>query len=169
MVDVSIGLETPADAAAIRAIHLAAFPTSAEADVVEAMRGSDGYIGLVAEADGEPAGHLVLTPVTLATGSGDRRGLGLAPMAVLPQHQKKGVGGALLRAAIEGARERGEEFIVVLGEPAYYERFGFRRAAPVLRWRSEQYDPYFLVLTLRGEEPSLAGTITYHPAIEALA
>ena len=158
------------DAAAIRSVYQSAFPETGEARAVDELRKtSDLYLGLVAEDDGSVVGHLVLTEVSLATHAGDRRGLGLAPMGVAPAHQKKGIGGALVREAIAEGKRRGDDFIVVMGDAGYYGRFGFRRGAPTLRWRSESYDPYFMVYPLReGILDDLRGTVTYHPAIESL-
>lgn len=162
--------EREGDAAAIRAVYQSAFPETGEVRAVDELRKtSDLYVGLVAEDDGVVVGHLVLTEVTLATHAGDRRGLGLAPLGVSREHQKKGIGGALIREAIEEGARRGDDFIVVMGDPGYYGRFGFRRGAPTLRWRSETYDPYFMVYPLReGVLDDLRGTVTYHPAIESL-
>jgi putative acetyltransferase len=93
----------------------------------------------------------------------------MAPLAVAPPFRGKGVGSALVRHSIDEAKRRNEDFVVVLGDPEYYLRFGFRRGAPTLRWRSESYDPYFMVYPIREEIVSeLEAMVTYHPAIETL-
>lgn len=163
--------EQPADFDRIRAVYRAAFPLGKEADVVEQLRRSGrGYAGFVAVVDGEVAGQVVLTQVDLATRRGeDARGIGMAPLAVAPEFRGRGIGGALVRESIAEARRRNEDFVVVLGDPAYYLRFGFRRGAPTLRWRSESYDPYFMVYPIREEIlTEFEAMVTYHPAIETL-
>jgi putative acetyltransferase len=171
MSDIRIRPEEPADFDRIRAIYTDAFPQGREAAVVDQLRASGrGYAGFVAEVGGSVAGHVVLTQVDLATRrGGDARGLGMAPLAVAPEFRGKGVGGALVAKTIDEAKRRHEDFVVVLGDPAYYSRFGFKQGAPTLRWRSESYDPYFMVYPIRDEIlGELEAMVIYHPAIEAL-
>jgi putative acetyltransferase len=121
--------ETIADRPGVRAVEVAAFGHDTEADIVAAVRiASKAYRGFVVEVDFRILGHAVLTEVTLEPDSA-AKGLGLAPVAVLPDHQGMGIGSALVRAALDEARHSGAVFAVVLGEPAYYRRFGFRPAA----------------------------------------
>ncbi|HUP66017.1 MAG TPA: N-acetyltransferase [Thermoanaerobaculia bacterium] len=167
---ITIRAEALADLELIREVHLAAFPDATEADLVDRLRSeASSYLGLVAEIDGTVAGHLCMTEVTIENDGENRKGLGIAPMGVLPPYQTKGLGSRLVTAALDLAREKGVEFVVVLGEPDYYQRFGFRLAAPAVRWRSEEYDPYFQWIVLGGEHAgSLRGIARYHRAIEAL-
>jgi len=114
---------TPDDAAAIHAVHLAAFGREYEAHIPGEV---DAVISLVAEEDGEVVGHVLVSRFGL---EGSERGvLGLGPIGVLPAHQGRGIGSALVRAALDGARELGEPVVVLEGSPAYYSRFGFVRA-----------------------------------------
>ena len=114
---------TPDDAAAIHAVHLAAFGREYEARIPGEV---DAVISLVAEEDGEVVGHVLVSRFGL---EGSERGvLGLGPIGVLPAHQGRGIGSALVRAALDGARELGEPVVVLEGSPAYYSRFGFVRA-----------------------------------------
>ena len=120
------------DVAAIRAVHLAAFPTAAEADLVEAVRATPGFLprlSLVAGLDDEVVGHLLLSYVTLETGHGDEEVLELAPMAVRPERQHEGIGSALVIAGLDAAEVREEPLVLVLGHPWFYPRFGFRPAS----------------------------------------
>ena len=118
-----IRAESPADEAAVRAVHRSAFPGDTEARLVDAIRANgNATVSLVAVADGRVAGHVLFSPVEVE----GERGLGLAPVAVLPDLQGKGIGGELIKAGIRACRELGAKFIVVLGEPRYYKRFGFR-------------------------------------------
>ena len=117
-----IRAESPADAAAVRAVHKAAFPADVEARLVDAIRANgNDRVSLVAEAQGRIVGHVLFSPVDVD----GNEGIGLAPVAVLPDFQCRGIGAALIKAGIEACRELGVRFIVVLGEPRYYRRFGF--------------------------------------------
>lgn len=123
--------ETGADAAAVRRVVEAAFPTAEEADLVDALRGDPAWLpglSFVAEApDGRVAGYALMTRCRV--GGADALALALAPVAVLPEHQRRGAGDAVVRAALAEAARRGERLVVVLGHPAYYPRFGFVRAS----------------------------------------
>ena len=117
------------DAAAIRAVHLAAFPTAAEADLVEAIRATSAFVpqlSLLAGLGEEVVGHLLISYVTLDTGGGPEEVLELAPMAVRPEHQREGIGSALVIAGLDAAEVREEPLVLVLGQPWFYPRFGFR-------------------------------------------
>jgi putative acetyltransferase len=157
-----IRAEEPSDVAAIRDVHVAAFPSDSEARLVDALRDAQrSTISLVAELDGRVVGHVAFSPVTAANGAS---GLGLAPVAVTPQHQKQGVGAALILAGLAAAREMGAPFVVVLGDPAYYGRFGFT-AAPA-QGLSDEYGggEAFQAIELRpGGVPRNAGLVRYSP------
>lgn len=112
-------------APAIRTVHVAAFGQPAEADLVQALvDGGFAEISLVASDADRITGHVLLSRL-----QSPQRSLALAPLAVVPSHQKQGLGSALTRAAIEQARMQGWSAIFVLGDPAYYTRFGFSLAA----------------------------------------
>jgi putative acetyltransferase len=115
--------EAAGDPAAIRDVVTRAFGRSDEARLVDMLRtAGKATLSLVAEREGRIAGHVLFSPVTLA---GAPFGLGLAPLAVAPEEQRAGVGGALVRAGLERAHAAGITTVVVLGSPAYYGRFGF--------------------------------------------
>ncbi|MBN9523740.1 N-acetyltransferase [bacterium] len=119
--------ERPADAGAIHAVVAAAFPTDAEAQLVKVLRDAGRLtISLVADDGGEVVGHVAFSPVTV---DGVGGGLGLAPLAVIPERRGEGIGGRLVREGLEAARAAGAAFAVVLGESVYYSRFGFEPAA----------------------------------------
>ena len=121
--------EAPADASAIRRVLEAAFPTAAEARLVELLRAGDHLVvSLVAEEDETIAGTIAFSPVQVDGAADDEGGVGLAPVAVLPGHQRRGIGGRLVREGLEACERAGYGFVVVLGEPAFYRRFGFDRA-----------------------------------------
>lgn len=121
---ISVRIERPGDAVGVRETNEHAFGTPLEASLVDALRGSDDYLSLVAIVDARIVGHILFTAVTLAPPV-DIRIAGLAPMAVRPEHQRTGVGGQLIRAGLDECRRRGYSAVVVLGHPEYYPRFGF--------------------------------------------
>jgi predicted N-acetyltransferase YhbS len=127
--DWTVRPEAGADAAAVRRVVEAAFPTAEEADLVDALRGDPAWLpglSFVAEDEGgRVAAYALLTRCRV----GGADALVLAPVAVLPEYQRRGAGGAVVRAALAGAARRGERLVVVLGHPAYYPRFGFVRAS----------------------------------------
>lgn len=115
--------EQQADVAAIHDVVARAFERPDEARLVEALRAAGkATISLVAEHEGRIVGHVLFSPVTLA---GAPFASGLAPLAVAPEMQGRGCGGALVRAGLERCRAARHAFVVVLGSPAYYGRFGF--------------------------------------------
>jgi predicted N-acetyltransferase YhbS len=154
---------TGADAAAVRAVDLAAFPTAEEADLVEALRADPdawfGDLALLAEDErGRVVGHTVLTRCHVGTSPA----LALAPVAVLPDHQGQGVGTVLVRAALAAARTRREHHVIVLGHPSYYPRFGFSRASVHgIKVAFDVPDEALMALTLDRSVPLPSGTIRY--------
>lgn len=159
----------PPDAAGIRAVHLAAFPTPAEADLVAALdRDGDTAVSLVGESRGEIVGHVLLSRMR-ATGDGRiYRALGLGPVGVRPGFQGGGVGRRLIEGALAIARATGEELVFVLGEPDYYGRFGFT-AATAAPFASPYAGPYFMAIALKqGWAPPARGDAVYAPAFAAL-
>lgn len=122
--------EHPADADAVRRVTRAAFGRPDEADLVDRLRQrAEGYLALVAVEAGEVVGHVAFSRVTVDPPGQALAAVGLAPMAVRPDRQRCGVGSALVRAGLAACREAGAEAVFVLGDPAYYPRFGFRPAA----------------------------------------
>ncbi len=158
--------EQPQDARAVRAVNLAAFATAAEADLVDVLRWqARPVVSLVAEEGGEVVGHIMFTPVTLV-GQPQLRIMGLAPMAITPAHQRKGIGSVLVRAGLERCRALGAGAIVVLGHPTYYPRFGFE---PAVRFGiGSEYDAppdAFMLLELQpGHMHGTSGTVAFHAA-----
>jgi putative acetyltransferase len=130
MTDPVIRHETPADIPAIRAVNEAAFETGAEAALVDALRENGKLtLSLVAVIEGEIVGHILFTDIEMEPGGAEARILGLAPMAVLPSRQGRGIGSALVSRGLEDCRELGYRGVVVLGHPAFYPRFDFTPAS----------------------------------------
>src|SRR5262244_2579577 len=128
--NITIRGENSGDARAIEAVTASAFlhaahPSHVEPYIVDALRRAGVLaISLVAEADGIIVGHVAVSPVSISDGASGWFGLG--PISVLPQHQRRGIGSQLMREALGLLRSRGACGCVVLGEPEYYGRFGFR-------------------------------------------
>jgi putative acetyltransferase len=118
------------DIDAIRAINEKAFGQPQEANIVDKLRANcDGLLSLVALQDEEIIGHILFSSVTIDGSFGMLKGMGLAPMAVLPKFQRQGVGSELVKAGIEILRKSKCPFIIVLGHQEYYPRFGFEPAS----------------------------------------
>ena len=158
-----IRVERLDDQAAIRAVHRAAFPTDAEAGLVDRLRDAGhSSVSLVAEVDGTVVGHILFSPVSIVAASGHRDGLGLAPVAVMPAHQRCGVGSALIREGLAVCRLQRCPFVVVLGHPAYYPRFGFLQASTVGLSNEYGADEAFMVLELQPDSlPPGDGLVRY--------
>jgi putative acetyltransferase len=156
--------ETASDIVAIRAVNEAAFEGAAEADIVDALRGdADPFISLVAEREGEIVGHICFSPVTIGD-SGHVGYVGLGPMAVRPDVQRRGIGSALVVAGLDECRRRGQTLVVVVGHPEFYPRFGFHPASRLgLTCEYDVPDDVFMVFPLAGESPA-GGIVRYHAA-----
>jgi putative acetyltransferase len=116
---ISIRREELEDSPAIRAVNERAFGQPEEARIVDKLREScDDMLSLVATRHGVVVGHILFSPVTVERDSGVVRGMGLAPMAVVPEHQREGIGSELVEAGLAMLRERGSPFVIVLGHPA---------------------------------------------------
>jgi putative acetyltransferase len=118
--------EQPADIPAIREVNRQAFGQDDEGLIVEALRDNSAVtLSLVATDGDEVVGHIMFSPLSV----GPLVGAGLGPMAVIPSHQRLGIGSRLVQAGIERLRAAGCPFIVVIGHPSFYPRFGFQPAA----------------------------------------
>jgi putative acetyltransferase len=127
---IKIRRERPGDEAAVRRVEVEAFGRALEADMVDRLRetSADG-VSLVAEVAGEIVGHILFEPARIESERGCLAGAGLGPLAVLPAFQRQGIGSALMRAGLEEMRRRGQPYIMLVGHPTYYPRFGFRPGA----------------------------------------
>ena len=150
--------EQPADAAAVRAVLQAAFAGPQEADMVERLRADGDFVmALVAGHAGDTAGFVGFARLAVKHGDAAVPAVGLAPLGVVPPLQRKGIGGTLVRESLSRLKAMGETVVFVLGDPAYYRRFGFAvRPAFVCRYAG----PYFQVLRLADDAPT-SGTVSY--------
>jgi putative acetyltransferase len=159
--------ELPEDAAAVHEVHRRAFPTAGEADLVDALRAAGkAHVSLVALVDSLVVGHILFSPITV---DGVGLGLGLAPVAVLPAHQGKGIGSRLIEEGLAVCRREGVPLVVVLGEPGFYAQFGFRRAGEHGLGNEYGADEPFRVMELRpGSIPPAGGLVRYAPEFGGL-
>ncbi|MDI3283889.1 N-acetyltransferase [Polyangium sp. 15x6] len=163
--------ELPADIAAVRHVNECAFGRPEEASLVDALRQSEAItLSLVAEQDGRVVGHILFSPVVIDRDDGRDVAQGLAPMAVLPELHRKGIGSVLVHEGLERLRGAGHGAVVVLGHLAYYPRFGFEPAARFgLHWEVPGHDEAFMALELRpgflGMRP---GVVRYRPEFGAV-
>ncbi|PZX34722.1 GCN5-related N-acetyltransferase, Putative acetyltransferase [Cupriavidus phytorum] len=158
--------ERPDDVHAITHVTQAAFAVATHSSgteqlIITALRAAGQLeISLVAELSGNVVGHVAISPVEISDGSAQWYGLG--PVSVLPAHQGIGVGSQLIRAALDRLKQSGAQGCVVLGEPAYYSRFGFAaRSSLVLPGVPAEY---FQAIAFGPHVPS--GVVRYHESFE---
>ncbi|GIZ13905.1 GNAT family N-acetyltransferase [Pseudomonas sp. NCCP-436] len=167
--DIDIKPETPDDAENIRRITQQAFLNAPHSDhtehyIVDELRRAGALTpSLVAHVAGEPVGHIALSPVRLT--SGETGWFGLGPLSVLPAFQGRGIGSRLTTCALTTLETRAAAGCVVLGDPAYYDRFGFR-AVDGLIYAGVPAE-YFQALSFTGSFPR--GDVAYHTAFSASA
>ncbi|MGA5729609.1 GNAT family N-acetyltransferase [Streptomyces seoulensis] len=159
--------ETPADEDAVRAVTTAAFakpdtPDPVEAGLLDQLRTCGAWLpefSLVATGDdGEIVGHVVCTRGHVGT----HPALALGPLSVHPEHQRRGVGLALMHAVLGAADATGEPLVALLGDPAYYTRFGFRVSTEYsITPPDPAWTPYFQVRTLTSYDPATRGAFAY--------
>ena len=159
--------ETSSDIAAIDQVHRAAFETAEEANLVAALRNEPEWIAplsvVATSSDGTIVGHALLTRCYLD----DIPALALAPCAVLPSHQRSGAGAAAIRAALDAAQQQGESFVIVLGHPEYYPRFGFQRASRYgIKLSIDVPDDALMALSLNSDRKLPAGVVRYSAPFE---
>lgn len=118
--------EEPGDREQVRVVNEAAFARADEADLVDALRTEGAVLlSLLAEVEGRIAGHILFSRMTVETAEGAVAAVSLAPMAVLPEYQGRGIGSELVRRGLAELGELGERIVIVLGHEHYYPRFGF--------------------------------------------
>jgi putative acetyltransferase len=167
--------ETPADVEATHCVETSAFGRAGEADLVDDLRSNGACtLSLVAEIENQIVGHIFFSPMSFQPdedeNSFDVSIIGLGPLAVLPEYQKRGVGSALVREALRLLRESGYEAIALLGNPAYYDRFGFVAASNYnLRCKYDVPSEAFQILELRpGVLQNHRGLLLYRPEFDAV-
>lgn len=157
--------EEQSDISAIRKVNERAFKGPIEVRLVDLLREANkATISLVATFDNRVVGHILFSSITIESNPRNMRGLGLAPLAVLPECQRRGIGSGLVTKGLEECRKKGYDIAVVLGDVPYYTRFGFKRAR--LYGLSNEYnaDENFMALELKeGALNSVSGLVKYQP------
>jgi putative acetyltransferase len=166
---VEIREERHGDLAAIRDLNKRAFGQDQEANIVDALRSNGGVmLSLVAISDGQVVGHIMYSPLSVG---GKVSGAALGPMAVLPEYQGQGIGSELVNGGNQRLRNDGCPFIIVLGHPEYYPRFGFKPASTcgiTCEW--EVPDDVFMVLVLdEAKMRGVSGLAKYRPEFSSVA
>jgi putative acetyltransferase len=159
--------ESPADVAGIYAVHAASFPTVAEAALVDALRGAGELsISLVAMERDRVIGHVGFSPISV---DAVPLGLGLAPVAVLPDSRRRGVAARLVREGLALCRQASTGLVVVLGDPRYYARFGFEPAERLaLHDEYQGGDAFQAIELVPGTVPAEGGLVRYSSVFAAL-
>lgn len=164
---IAIRREVPGDFPVVFEVVRRAFGQPDEAKLVEALRGpSDPQIPLVAVEGDRVVGHVFFSPVSIESPDAGWAAIGLAPLAVDPDYQNRGIGSALARAGLEACVELGEPIVFVLGHPQYYPRFGFRPARPDGLYYADdpRFDASFMVAELvPGALRGRSGRVRYRP------
>ena len=165
--------EHPGDQAAIHAVNASAFKTDSEARVVDLLRERcRPFISLVAEVDEQVVGHILFTPVQLYTAEAwIVEGMGLAPLTVLPEYQNRGIGSALCESGLAELIRRTAPFVVVLGHPGYYPRFGFVQAIEChiqCAYPDVPSEAFMIKVFDQAAVAGLSGVIHYRPEFDAV-
>ena len=158
--------ETSRDISQVRLINKLAFESPVEASIVDALRRScPDLISLVAENESDVVGHILFSPAVINRSDvGDIEGMGLAPMAVHPDSQRQGIGSQLVEQGLEILRQRGCPFVVVLGHPEYYPRFGFKPASQyglACQWEGVPDEAFMVLIMDKGKLDGVSGVIRY--------
>ena len=164
-----VRLETPTDLGAIRHVNRLAFGQDDEARLVDALRdGGHVRVSLVAEVDGQVVGHILFSDLPIVTPHGTVEALALAPLAVLPSHQRRDIGSTLVREGLRACRDAGHRVVVVLGHPEFYPRFGFS-AKMAESLKSPFSGPAFMAIELTpGALEGVEGEVRYPPPFESV-
>ncbi len=168
MVTIEIRKERPDDIPSVSDVNRRAFGQEQEASIVEALRSNGAVsLSLVATLDSRVVGHLMYSPARI----GELTGAGLGPVAVLPEHERRGIGIQLIEAGNRQLQNVGCPFIVVLGHADYYPRFGFKPARPLgLTCEWDVPDDVFLVLVLDpGRMQGVSGLVRYRPEFSTVS
>jgi putative acetyltransferase len=158
--------EQSEDIPVIREVNKRAFGQPQEADIVDELRRNcNDLLSLVAVAQDQVVGYILFSPATIESEDRIVRGVGLAPMAVLPECQRKGVGAKLIRTGITRLESKGCPFVIVLGHAEYYPRFGFEPASRYrVRSEWEVPDDAFMILILnKSKMQGISGLARYRP------
>lgn len=160
---IEIREEQQGESQKIRRVIVAAFGGDTEADLVELLRDRNkAPVALVAISGNKIVGHIMFSPVTITLAPKAFRAVGLAPLAVLPEFQRQGIGSMLAREGLKKCAAAGFEMAVVLGNPYYYPRFGFSRASLYGLGNEYDTDEHFMAMELKsGALDKVSGIVRY--------
>lgn len=165
--EIKIRREETKDIEQVREIVRAAFPTDAESKLVDALRANGkAVISLVAVDGDQVLGHILFSPVSTSPPS-EANGIGLAPVAVHQAVQSQGIGSELIREGLRLCKEPGFDYCVVLGDPKYYQRFGFQKASNFGLQNEYGVDDEFMVI--RFTKCHMRGLVKYAPEFAAFS
>ena len=162
--------EEPADHDQIESVNRTAFDGDLEAKLVNRLLSERLVIAsLVAVQDDQIVGHILFSGVVIETEHGAVNAVSLAPMAVLPECQRQGIGSELLRRGLQACRERGKWIVIVLGDPKFYTRFGF--SVEMARWLQSPYsgDSWMAIELVPGALDGVSGIVRYPEAFEVFS
>lgn len=166
--DGTIRVETPADASAVANLLERAFGGEQEIQLVNEIRRLDGVtLSLVALIEGQIVGHILFSPVTIGAAPEPLPAVGLSPLAVLPDYQRRGVGTRLVEEGLHLCREQGYQVVVVLGHPSYYPRLGFvpsRHYGVYCAYLPPDHDAFMVLELQPGALDGRQGLVAFHPA-----
>jgi putative acetyltransferase len=154
-----------AERQAIRVVNELAFGGLEEADLIDQLRaGGHSLLSLVAESEAGIVGHILFSRMWIKTEAGHVAAVALAPMAVLPEYQRRGIGQRLVERGLEGLRNQQERIVIVVGHPAYYPRFGFSAAKAALLEGPYPREALMAMELAEGALASARGRVVYPPA-----
>lgn len=168
---IAIRPEAPDDGAAIRAVNEQAFGCTEEADIVDILREKcDGLLSLVATRQDRVVGHILFSPVSVDGPAGALGIMGLAPMAVLPEYQRRGIGTALVTTGLASLRDLDCPAVIVLGHPGYYSRFGFTPASSLsvgCQWDGVPDEAFMILVFDEQAMTGVSGVARYRDEFDA--
>ena len=168
---ITIRPETRLDLPAIRKINELAFGQVAEANLVDSLREHcRDILSLLAVDENEPVGHILFSPATIESETDTIRGMALAPMAVLRDRQCEGIGSALVREGLERLQHSSCPYIIVLGHPEFYPRFGFEPASShgvKCQWEGVPDEAFMLAILDQDLMSGITGTARYRPEFDS--
>ena len=164
---ITIRAEHPRDFPQVRHVNELAFGQPLEANLVEKLREHCAEaLSLVADEGDRVVAHILFTPVVVEHGARRTVGMGLAPLAVVPERQRQGIGSQLVRRGLEILRDHGCPFVIVVGHPQYYPRFGFESAAKHglrCQWDSVSKEAFMALILDATAMAGISGVATYRP------
>jgi putative acetyltransferase len=166
---ITVRPEKPEDVVAVRQINELAFGQPTEADLVDRLRQACPEAVSLVAVDEAVVGHILFTPVIVESAGRRIVGMGLAPMAVRPDRQRGGIGSALVRHGLDRLRERACPFVVVVGHPEYYPRFGFLRASRhglASQWDGISDEAFMALILDGGTMAGVTGVARYRPEFD---